>query len=78
MKAAHVDSASDLVQLFQEREKVILSREEARSEVEELRKHPDLARVPIETPLLERRRRSSKPRCRRRGSRGRSARSRSI
>jgi len=53
MKAAHVDSASDLVQLFQEREKVILSREDARSEVEELRKHPDLARVPIETPLLE-------------------------
>jgi hypothetical protein len=53
MKAAHVDSASDLVQLFQEREKVILSREEARSEVEELRKHPDLARVPIETPLLD-------------------------
>jgi hypothetical protein len=53
MKAAHVDSASDLVQLFQEREKVILSREQARSEVEELRKHPDLARVPIETPLLD-------------------------
>ena len=53
MKAAHVDSASDLVQLFEEREKVIRSREDARSQVEELRKHPDLARVPIETPLLE-------------------------
>jgi hypothetical protein len=53
MKAAHVDSASDLVQLFEEREKVIRSREDARAQVEELRKHPDLARVPIETPLLE-------------------------
>ncbi|HEX9572825.1 MAG TPA: hypothetical protein VF994_01945 [Myxococcales bacterium] len=53
MKAAHVDSAADLVQLFEEREKVIRSREDARGLVEELRKHPDLARVPIETPLLE-------------------------
>ena len=53
MKAAHVDSASDLVQLFEEREKVIRSREKARAQVEELRKQPDLARVPIETPLLE-------------------------
>jgi hypothetical protein len=53
MKAAHVDSAADLVQLFEEREKVIRSREDSRALVEELRKHPDLARVPIETPLLE-------------------------
>jgi hypothetical protein len=53
MKAAHVDSASDLVQLFEEREKVIRSREDSRALVEDLRKHPDLARVPIETPLLE-------------------------
>ncbi len=53
MKAAHVDSATDLVQLFEEREKVIRSREDARAAVEELRKQPDLARVPIETPLLE-------------------------
>jgi len=53
MRAAHVDSASDLIQLFEEREKVIRSREDARASVDELRKHPDLARVPIETPLLE-------------------------
>ena len=53
MKAAHVDSASDLVQLFEEREKVVRSREAARALVVELRKQPDLARVPIETPLLE-------------------------
>jgi hypothetical protein len=53
MKAAHVDSAADLVQLFEEREKVIRSREDARALVEELRKQPDLARVPIESPLLE-------------------------
>ncbi|MFL5310275.1 MAG: hypothetical protein ACJ79H_07475 [Myxococcales bacterium] len=53
MRAAHVDSASDLVQLFEEREKVIRSLDDARAEVEELRKHPDLARVPIETPLLD-------------------------
>jgi hypothetical protein len=53
MKSAHVDSAADLIQLFEEREKVIRSREDARAQVDELRKHPDLARVPIETPLLE-------------------------
>ena len=53
MRAAHVDSASDLIHLFEEREKVIRSREDARASVDELRKHPDLARVPIETPLLE-------------------------
>jgi hypothetical protein len=53
MKAAHVDSAADLIQLFEEREKVARSREEARGLVDELRKRPDLARVPIETPLLE-------------------------
>jgi hypothetical protein len=53
MKAARADSVSDLLQVFEDREKVIRSREEARALVEELRKHPDLARVPIETPLLE-------------------------
>ena len=53
MRSAHVDSASDLIHLFEEREKVIRSREDARASVDELRKHPDLARVPIETPLLE-------------------------
>jgi hypothetical protein len=53
MKAAHVDTASDLIHLFEEREKVIRSREDAKALVEELRKRPDLARVPIEAPLLE-------------------------
>jgi len=53
MRAARADSVSDLLQVFEDREKVIASREEARALVEDLRKHPDLARVPIETPLLE-------------------------
>jgi hypothetical protein len=53
MKAAHVDSVSDLLQVFDEREKVVRARDPAKARVEELRKQPDLARVPIETPLLE-------------------------
>jgi hypothetical protein len=53
MKAANVDSTYDLLELFGEREKVIKSRDKARAKVEELRKHPDLARVSIEIPLLE-------------------------
>jgi hypothetical protein len=53
MKSAGVDSASDLLDLFAEREKVARARERARARVEELRKQPDLARVSIEMPLLE-------------------------
>jgi hypothetical protein len=53
MKSAGVDSASDLLELFAEREKVTRARERARTRVEELRKQPDLARVSIEMPLLE-------------------------
>jgi hypothetical protein len=53
MKSANVDSASDLLDLFAEREKVARSREKARLKVEELRKKPELARVSIELPLLE-------------------------
>ena len=45
MKAAHVDSAADLIHLFEEREKVIRFREDAKALVEDLRKRPDLARV---------------------------------
>ena len=53
IKWAGVDSASELLDLFSEREKVARSREKARARVEELRKKPDLARVSIEIPLLE-------------------------
>jgi hypothetical protein len=53
IKSAGVDSASELLDLFAEREKVAKAREKARSRVEELRKTPDLARVSIEIPLLE-------------------------
>jgi hypothetical protein len=53
IKSAGVDSASELLDLFAEREKVAKAREKARSRVEELRKKPDLARVSIEIPLLE-------------------------
>ncbi|HWE25292.1 MAG TPA: hypothetical protein VG496_15250 [Myxococcales bacterium] len=52
IKSANVDSASDLLDLFAEREKVVRAREKARLKVEELRKQPDLARVSIEIPLL--------------------------
>jgi len=53
MKSAGVDSASDLLDLFGEREKIARAREKARGRVEELRKQPELARVSIEIPLLE-------------------------
>jgi hypothetical protein len=53
IKSAGVDSASELLDLFSEREKVARAREKARARVEELRKKPDLARVSIEMPLLE-------------------------
>lgn len=53
MKSANVDFASDLLEIFAEREKVVRTRDKARLKVEELRKQPDLARVSIEVPLLE-------------------------
>ena len=53
MKAAHVDTASDLLQIFSEREKVVLGLDAARARLDEARKQPELARIPIETPLLE-------------------------
>src|SRR5207245_2953903 len=53
MRAAHVDSGSDLLQVFSEREKVLRGLDDARSQLDEARKQPDLPRIPIETPLLE-------------------------
>ena len=53
MRAAHVDSGSDLLQVFSEREKVLRGLDDARSRLDEARKQPDLPRIPIETPLLE-------------------------
>jgi hypothetical protein len=53
LKSANVDSAQDLLQLFQEREKVVARRDAAKERFEELRKEPELARVPIETPVLQ-------------------------
>jgi uncharacterized protein YhaN len=53
MKAANVDSASDLLEVFQAREVVAGKREQAKAKLERMRKNPELARIPIETPLLE-------------------------
>lgn len=52
MKSANVDSASDLLEVFKQREVVMAKREAARVRLLELKKNPELARIPIETPLL--------------------------
>lgn len=53
MKAANVEDAQELLALFKEREAVAERRDRARARVEELRKDPEIARVPIEIPVLE-------------------------
>jgi hypothetical protein len=52
MKTADVDSPSDLLEVFKQREAVMAKREAARARLVELKKNPELSRVPIETPLL--------------------------
>ncbi|HXN83402.1 MAG TPA: hypothetical protein VN883_13080 [Myxococcales bacterium] len=53
MKAANVDSPADLLEVFQAREVVAGKREQAKARLEKVRKNPEIARIPIETPLLE-------------------------
>jgi hypothetical protein len=53
MKAANVDSPSDLLEVFQAREVVAGKRDQAKARLEKVRKNPELARIPIEMPLLE-------------------------
>jgi hypothetical protein len=53
MKAANVEAPEELVALFKEREAVAERRDQARARLNELRKDPEIARVPIEIPVLE-------------------------
>lgn len=53
MRLANVESARDLVEVFKEREKVGARREAARTAFEKVKKNPLLARVPVETPILQ-------------------------
>ncbi|GAC1348045.1 MAG: hypothetical protein NVSMB23_28350 [Myxococcales bacterium] len=52
MSSANVDSPGDLLEVFKQREAVMAKREAARMRLVELKKNPELARIPIETPLL--------------------------
>jgi hypothetical protein len=52
MKSANVDSPSDLLEIFKQREAVMAKREAARLRLVELKKNPQLPRIPIETPVL--------------------------
>jgi hypothetical protein len=53
MKAANVEAPEELLALFKEREAVAERRDRARARLDELRKDPEISRVPIETPVLE-------------------------
>jgi hypothetical protein len=53
LKSAGVEQPKELVALFQEREAVAKRRDQARSRLEELQKDPEIARIPVEVPLLE-------------------------
>jgi hypothetical protein len=53
LKAASVEEPEDLLALFKEREVVAQRRDQARARLAELKKDPEISRVPIETPVLE-------------------------
>ena len=52
MRAAKVDSASELVELFKGHELIGKRRDEARSRVEKVRREPDFGRLDVEIPIL--------------------------
>ena len=52
MRSANVDSPGDLLEIFKQREAVMAQREAARVRLVELKKNPQLPRIPIETPVL--------------------------
>lgn len=53
LKAAKVDSAADLLEVFRQNELVLKRREIAREKLDKLKLEPDVSRIPVEVPLLE-------------------------
>ncbi len=52
LKAAKVDSATDLLEVFRDRELVLKRREAAKAKLDTIKLEPELSRMPIEIPLL--------------------------
>jgi hypothetical protein len=52
LKAAKVDSATDLLEVFRDRELVLKRREAAKAKLDKIKLEPELSRMPIEIPLL--------------------------
>ena len=53
LKAAKTDSAADLLELFRKNEQVQKRREEAQKRVDQVKLDPDVSRLAVEIPLLE-------------------------
>jgi len=53
LRAAKVDSAADLLAVFQERELVVKRRETALEKLQKLKLEPEVSRLAVEIPLLE-------------------------
>src|SRR5260221_8951647 len=53
LKAAKTDSAGDLLAGFHERELVLPRRTAAQAKLDDVKKDPDVSRLPVEMPLLE-------------------------
>ena len=52
LKSAKVDSAGDLVEIFQQREIVVQRKQVAQERLDKIRVEPDVSRLPVEIPLL--------------------------
>jgi uncharacterized protein YhaN len=52
LKAAKVDSATDLLEVFRDSELVLKRREAAKAKLDKIKLEPELSRMPIEIPLL--------------------------
>ena len=53
LKAAKTDSAADLLSVFRERELVVKRRDAARERLEKVKLEPEVSRLAVEIPLLE-------------------------
>ena len=53
LKAAKADSPAELLELFKQREDILVRREDAEKKLQQARAHELLPRVAIETPLLD-------------------------
>lgn len=53
LKAAKTESAADLLAVFREREVVVKRRDAARERLDKIKMEPEVSRLPVEIPMLE-------------------------